>query len=85
MKVDLRRKMNFSDQCGFLVLIRSPLDWGESGHPHLLGILPDLLHWSLCLSYFAHNAIYMTWPYSLSITEHCILSMIALQFCFVHV
>ena len=26
VKVDLRRKTNFSDQCGCLVLIRSPID-----------------------------------------------------------
>ena len=29
--------------------VRLLLDWGESGHPHLLGILPGFRHWSLSL------------------------------------
>ena len=40
MKVSLWRKIYFIDQSGLLVLIGLPLGCGESGHPHLLGILP---------------------------------------------
>ena len=32
---------------GLTVLIWLTLGSGESGHPHLLGILPDFMHWSL--------------------------------------
>ena len=32
--------MLFSDQTELLTLIRLPLDCGEFGHPHFLGILP---------------------------------------------
>ena len=34
--------MHLADQSGVLVLIRLLLGWGESGHPHLLGVLPHL-------------------------------------------
>ena len=34
-------KMRFADQIGLLALIRSPVGWGESDYPHLLGTLPD--------------------------------------------
>ena len=33
--------MHFSDQSGVLASIRLLLGRGDSGHPHLLGILPD--------------------------------------------
>ena len=39
--------MYFADQSGVLPLIRLLLGQGESGQPHLLGILPDFKHWSL--------------------------------------
>ena len=38
-----------ADQSGVLVFIRLLLGRGESGHPHLLEILPDFNHWSLLL------------------------------------
>ena len=34
--------MHFANQSRVLVLMRLPLSGGESGHPHVLGILPDL-------------------------------------------
>ena len=40
--------MHFADQSGVLALIIFLLCCGESGNPHLLGILPDFKHW--CLS-----------------------------------
>ena len=43
-------KMYIDDQSGLLMLIRLLMDWGEFGHPHLLGILPDFRHWCLFLS-----------------------------------
>ena len=39
MRFVCARKMRFADHNGFLVLVR--LRWGESGHPHLLGVLLD--------------------------------------------
>ena len=36
VKIDLRREDAFCR-----------LKWSESGHPQLLGILPDFKHWSL--------------------------------------
>ena len=41
--------MHFADRSGLLALIRLLLGGGESGHPHLLGFLPDFRHWSLPL------------------------------------
>ena len=35
--------MLFAYQCGVLALIRLLLGRDKSGHPHLLGILPDFL------------------------------------------
>ena len=37
----------FTDQAELLLLIRLPFGWGGSGHHQLLGMLPDLEHWSL--------------------------------------
>ena len=39
--------MHFADLTGVLASIRFLLSSGESGHPHLLGMLPDFTHWSL--------------------------------------
>ena len=36
--------MEFADQCGVLAQIRLLLGLGESGDPHVLGILPDFKH-----------------------------------------
>ena len=41
--------MRFADKSGFWALIRFLLGWGKSGHPHFLGILLNLRHWSLLL------------------------------------
>ena len=42
--------MHFADQNGVSALTRLLLGCGNSGHPHLLGILPDCRHWCLSLS-----------------------------------
>ena len=42
-------KMRFADQGWMLELIRLLLAWGQSVHPHLLGIQPDFQHWCLSL------------------------------------
>ena len=68
--------MHFVDQSGVLMSIGLMLGWGESGHPHLLGILPGLIQWPLhvlyiyfsrsCifLQFFVHPPLlYMTSPY----------------------
>ena len=52
--------MHFANQCGVLVLIRLLQVRGESGHPHLLVILPDLKHCvSLSLSIFFQHTFTM--------------------------
>ena len=43
--------MHFAFQSEVLVLIRLLLGGGESGYPHLLGILPDFRYWSLIECY----------------------------------
>ena len=49
--------MYFADESVLLVLIRWPPGGGESGHPHLLGILPDLTLFILCVCVFVNNPI----------------------------
>ena len=54
--------MHFADQCAVLAYFRWLLGRGESGHPHLLAILPDFKHWCLSLcrnsEYFWSNCFY---------------------------
>ena len=44
----------FANQSGLLALTGLPLGWGESDHPHLLRILPDL---KFCLMILIHCRI----------------------------
>ena len=46
--------IQLADHGGFLTLIGLPLRWGESGHHHLLEMLPDLKN----LSLITHENVY---------------------------
>ena len=45
----------FANQSRLLALIRLLLGCRDSGHPHLLGILPYLKHWFISLSLWDFN------------------------------
>ena len=47
----LQTLIHFVNQNELLASIRLPMGKGDSGNPHLLGILQDLKHWSLFISH----------------------------------
>ena len=61
-------KVYFASQGGYLELFRWALWCGESCHPHLLGTVSDLRHWSLMrfskwkLNFRLLSGIYLTTP-----------------------
>ena len=64
--------MHLVDKSGDMALIRLPLDWGESGHPLMLEILPDFKHW--CLSLALHvpgiTGKVVRWTVLLFLSQH---------------
>ena len=67
-------KMHISDHSELLTLIGLPLGWGISGRPQMLQVLPDLKHWSLCITVSSSVFLRATVPH-LSGTgcRHCFL------------
>ena len=58
--------MHFDSHSGLLTLIRLLQVHGESGHPHMLGVLPDFGCWFLCLSFGRGNYFfYVMYEYDL--------------------